>query len=336
VLSFDQQRLWLEHHLRPEAAYNVHAVLSLTGPLDVEALNRSLRAILVRHETLRTRFPTEDGRPVQVVEELDDAWHIGTEDLTTVPGDRLAAGLRLAAQDAQNPFDLATGPVFRSTLIRLGNDEHLLSICAHHIVCDDWSAALFMRELSALYRVGGDADRAELPQLPVQYQDFAAWQRRWLTGDSLAEQVEYWREHLTGAPPALALPTRRWRPAVEPAASPRLAAGGPGPAGHSCGLHDLCQAHRAPRVMELLGRFGPQCSPRWYPVQPDVVVGVAVSRAGPTWAPRTLMSGSFITHDADARAWLSPAGRPSPNSSIGIRAGSALEGSTSTPRRPST
>jgi len=317
VLSFDQQRLWLEHHLRPEAAYNVHAVLSLTGPLDVEALNRSLRTILVRHETLRTRFPTEDGRPVQVVEQLDDAWRIGTEDLTAVPGDRLGAGLRLAAQDAQNPFDLANGPVFRCTLIRLGNDDHLLSICAHHIVCDDWSAALFMRELSALYRVGGDADRADLPHLPVQYQDFAAWQRRWLTGDSLAEQVEYWREHLIGAPPALALPTRRWRPAAEPPPARLLQA--VLDRQDTLRLHDLCQAHRATPFMVLLAGLGTVLA-RWTG-QPDVVVGVPIT--GRTDVGTENLIGFFI-NTMPMRVRLS--GRPSFAELLDRVRASALDG----------
>ena len=273
VLSFDQQRLWLEHQLRPEAAYNVHALLRLAGPLDADALDRSVRAILLRHEALRTRFPTVDGRPVQVVDELAEDWHIGTDDLAALPGDRFEAGLRRAATDAHTPFDLAHGPLFRCTLIGLGDDEHLLSVCAHHIVCDDWSTGLFMRELSALYRVGGDVERADLPQLPVQYRDFAAWQRRWLTGDALARQVGYWREHLDGAPAALALPTRHWRPATEQVTGGRLHAVLDRP--DTQRLHDLCHAHHATPFMVLLAGLGTVLA-RWSG-QHDVVVGIPIT-----------------------------------------------------------
>lgn len=146
VLSFDQQRLWLEYQLRPGAAYNVHGRRRLCGPLDVAALERSMRAIMARHESLRTRFPTADGHPVQVVDDPDESWRIDFADLTGLADDRTGAARRLADEQAVAPFDLASGPLFRCLLIRLADTEHVLSITAHHIVCDNWSIGLLDRK----------------------------------------------------------------------------------------------------------------------------------------------------------------------------------------------
>lgn len=288
VLSFDQQRLWLEYQLQPEAAYNVHGRLRLVGPLDIDALDAGVGAILIRHEALRARFPTVDGRPVHVIDDPDEDWHFGVEDLTAGEGDGAAAARRLSDEDAATPFDLARGPLFRCTLIRSSDTEHILSITAHHIVCDDWSTGLFVRELSALYRVGGDLDRADLPPLPVQYRDFAVWQRRWLAGEALERQVSYWRGHLAGAPPALTLPTSEWRPPSEAAAGGRIRS--VLSEEDTAALHDLCRTYRVTSFMVLLASLATVLG-RWSG-QRDLVIGVPIT--GRTDAGTENLIGFFV------------------------------------------
>ena len=272
VLSFDQRRLWLENQLRPATAYNVHVRQRLVGHLNVTALDSSIRAILARHEALRTRFPTVDGGPVQIVDDPDEDWHLTLVDLADVPDGRTAAG-QLADDQAAAPFDLACGPLFRCLLVRLGDSEHVLSVTAHHIVCDDWSVGLFVRELAALYRVDGDVDRADLPALPVQYRDYAVWQQRWLTGETLEQQVDYWRRHLAGAPPALALPTNAWR------ATSQRAGGGLVRstlcAGETAALHKLSRTYGVTPFITLLASLATVLS-RWSG-QRDVVIGVPIA-----------------------------------------------------------
>ncbi|MGH3258935.1 MAG: condensation domain-containing protein [Streptosporangiaceae bacterium] len=272
VLSFDQRRLWLENQLRPAAAYNVHVRQRLVGHLNVTALDSSIRAILARHEALRTRFPTVDGGPVQIVDDPDQDWHLTLVDLAGVPDGRTAA-VQLADDQAAAPFDLARGPLFRCLLVRLADSEHVLSVTAHHIVCDDWSVGLFVRELTALYGVDGEVDRAGLPALPVQYRDYAVWQQRWLTGEALEQQVDYWRRHLVGAPPALALPTSAWR-----AASQRAGGGLVRTtlcAGETAALHKLSRAYGVTPFITLLASLATVLS-RWSGQQ-DVVIGVPIA-----------------------------------------------------------
>jgi len=272
VLSFDQRRLWLENQLRPETAYNVHVRRRLAGHLNVAALDSSIRAILARHEALRTRFPTVDGEPVQIVDDLDENWHLTIADLAGAP-DGLATARQLADDDAATPFDLARGPLFRPLLIRLSDTEHVLSVTAHHIVCDDWSIGLFARELAALYRVDGEVDRADLPALAVQYRDYAVWQQRWLTGETLERQVDYWRRHLAGAPPALALPTTQWR-ARAPGAGSGLVRSTLS-AAETAGLRDLCRAYGVTSFITLLASLATVLG-RWSG-QRDVVIGVPIA-----------------------------------------------------------
>lgn len=210
VLSFDQQRLWMENQLLPGLAYNVHGRRRLLGPLDIGAFEASVRAILHRHEALRTRFPVVDGRPVQVVDELPAGWCLDVRDVHDVGGgpDADATARHLADEQATTPFELATGPLLRCMVIRVDDGEHVLSITAHHIVCDDWSVGLFVRELAALYEAGGDVDRAGLTPLPIQYRDYAAWQRERLAGETLDEAVAYWRTHLDGVASTSAIEAR--------------------------------------------------------------------------------------------------------------------------------
>jgi amino acid adenylation domain-containing protein len=215
-LSFAQQRLWFLDRLKPGSNwYNVPAALRLEGPLEVPALRRSLAVIVHRHDALRTTFPEMDGQPEQRIA-ADPPDLMEVIDLSAVPDHARAAEMqsRLARVLAR-PFDLAAGPLFRVTLLRLAVEDHVLALVAHHIVSDAWSTGVFVRELSALYGqiLGGEAPL--LPELPIQYADFAVWQRQWLTGETLERLVERWRSRLAGAPTALELSTDRPHPPVQ-------------------------------------------------------------------------------------------------------------------------
>jgi non-ribosomal peptide synthetase component F/acyl carrier protein len=294
VLSFDQQRLWLENQLVPSAAYNIHGRRRLIGPLDVAVLEASIRAILARHEALRTRFPTVSDGPVQVVDDPDENWRLTTVDLSgdgddqADDGGRVAAVSRLADEQAQAPFDLVRGPLFRCLLIKLSDTEHLLSVTMHHIVSDGWSVGLFVRELKALYQAGGDADRADLPGLPVQYRDHAVWQRDRLVGEVLERQVSYWRRHLADAPPALTLPAARRRSPDQGAGGDRLRAALS--AEHTAALHDLGRKYGVSWFMTLLAALATVLG-RWSG-QSDVVIGVPI--AGRTDAGIDKLIGFFV------------------------------------------
>jgi amino acid adenylation domain-containing protein len=214
-LSFAQQRLWFLHQLEPDSAeYNEPLALRLTGPLDVDALRSALDAIVARHEVLRTRLVADaDGRAHQVVDECTGAG-LTVADLAG-EADPFAAASAWVAADAVEPFDLARGPLLRAHLLRLGPEDHVLSLCSHHVVSDEWSVGLLRRELEALYA------GVDLAPLPVQYADFAVWQRQWLTGPVVARQLDYWRARLEGAP-SLRIPTDRPRPAVRSSAGARI------------------------------------------------------------------------------------------------------------------
>lgn len=276
VMSFDQQRIWLEDQLRPAVAYNVHGRQRLVGDVDVAALERGIRAIIARHETLRTRFPLADGAPVPVVDAHDEDWRITVEDLSGTGSDRDREAAQLADHQAATVFDLATGPLFQCLLVRLGDTEHLLSITIHHIVSDAWSIRLFLKELSALYRAGGDVGQACLPALPVQYSDYAVWQREWLRGERLATQIEHWRTTLDGAPPALALPTARRRSYDQGAIGGRVH--NTLTTAETAALHTLCRGHGVTPFMVLLAGLATVLR-RWSG-QDDVVIGAPVSTRG--------------------------------------------------------
>ncbi|HEY2740151.1 MAG TPA: amino acid adenylation domain-containing protein, partial [Thermoanaerobaculia bacterium] len=203
-LSFAQQRLWFLAQLEPDSpAYNVPLAVCLRGPLDAPALAAALRAVERRHEALRTVFGLNGEEPVQ---------RPGSAPLLALPAVDLAGlceparhreSARLAREEALRPFDLATGPVWRAALLRLGGDEHVALITLHHIVSDAWSGTILLREISELYGSAVRREVATLPPLPVQYADFAVWQRDWLQGDVLREQLDFWRQWLAGAPRVL-------------------------------------------------------------------------------------------------------------------------------------
>jgi hypothetical protein len=273
MLSFDQQRLWLEHQLRPHAAYNIHGRHRLTGPLNVAVLSTCIRTIVARHESLRTRFPTVNGSPVSVVDAPDPHWRIDVADLTDTDGDRAEATRRLTDAQAVAPFDLAHGPLLRCLLVKLDETQHVLAVTAHHIICDDRSIGLFVQELAALYEAGGDPKRAALPVLPIQYRDYAAWQRNWLTGEALEAQVDYWRGHLADAPEALRLPANGQRSSPQGGQSGRVRSDLP--AEDTAALADLCRTYGVTAFMAVLSGLATVLS-RWSG-QPDVVIGVPIT-----------------------------------------------------------
>ena len=215
-LSFAQQRLWLIDRLRPgSSAYNVYEGLRLSGTLDLAALRAALGEILRRHEVLRATFALDGESPVQVLGPVADAL-LPVLDLAGLPrGARESELLRLAEREAARPFDLARGPLCRFRLVRLGSADQALLLTLHHIVSDAWSMEILFGELRALYGAFAAGRPSPLPEVPVQYTDFAEWQRTWLAGERLEQQLAWWRRRLLDAPGALPLPTDRPRPAVQ-------------------------------------------------------------------------------------------------------------------------
>jgi amino acid adenylation domain-containing protein len=214
-LSFAQERLWVLDRLAPgQAVYNIPLALRLRGPVSPGRLAAALAAVADRHETLRTRFPEIAGRPVQAISSPAGPAPrvpLAVLDLSGLPAAvRPAEAMRRAVEEARCPFDLAAGPLCRATLFRLDGEEHLFLLQLHHIIFDGWSTGVLLREVGLFYA----GDRIA-PPLPVQYADFALWQRAWLEGGALAAQLDAWRERLAGAPTALDLPADRPRPAVQ-------------------------------------------------------------------------------------------------------------------------
>ncbi|HEV3049755.1 MAG TPA: amino acid adenylation domain-containing protein, partial [Longimicrobium sp.] len=215
-LSFAQERLWFIDRLEPEsAAYNVPVAWRVGGALDEAALERALGEIVRRHEALRTVFPEVDGSPVQVIAPFG-GFVLPVEDLSGMSeADREAAVREHAREEARRAFDLSTGPLFRPALLRLGAEDRVLLLGMHHILTDQWSMGVLRRELSALYEAYRGGGESPLPELAVQYPDYAVWQREQLAGEVLDRQLAYWQERLAGAPELLELPTDRPRPAVQ-------------------------------------------------------------------------------------------------------------------------
>ncbi|HVR96505.1 MAG TPA: amino acid adenylation domain-containing protein, partial [Thermoanaerobaculia bacterium] len=297
-LSFAQQRLWLLDQLEPGGTrYNIPSVLRLTGRLDLPAFAAALDEVVRRHEVLRTTFVLVGDAPVQVVAPAQ-RMALPVVDLSGLPE---AEAIRLALDEPLRPFDLTAGPLLRVILLRLRAEEHVMLADMHHVVSDGWSVGILVRELGALYRAFLEGRPSPLQDLPIQYVDFAVWQRRWLEGDVLERQLAWWRERLAGAPAVLELPADRPRPAVR---SPR---GGSVPVRLPAGLGRALAAlgHRegTTRFMTLLALF--QALLGRHADSEDLVVGTPI--AGRTRSEVEPLIGFFVNTLA-LRADLS--GRP--------------------------
>jgi hypothetical protein len=212
-LSFSQQRLWVMEQLGElGSTYHIASRLRLKGELDRGALARALDGIVARHEVLRTTFAEVDGVPEQRIAPAEaNGFTLAEHDLGGAAGAE-AELQRVLSEEARAPFDLERGPLIRGCLIRLAADDHLLLVTMHHIVSDGWSMGVLFAELGALYAAHVQGREANLPALPVQYADYAAWEREWIGGELLERQASYWERTLAGAPELLELPTDRARP----------------------------------------------------------------------------------------------------------------------------
>jgi len=206
-LSFVQERLWFLDQLEPgTSTYTIAVRRRIRGPLDVGVLGQALTELVRRHESLRTTFVSRDGEPRQQIMSPEPVMP-ETIDLQSVPAsDREAAAEDQVQKEVQRPFNLARGPLFRPVLLRLARDEHELIVSIHHIVADGWSLGLIAREIKVLHQALATTGAPSLPEVPLQYADFAIWQRRWLSGEVLETQRDYWRKQLAALPPALQLP----------------------------------------------------------------------------------------------------------------------------------
>lgn len=220
-LSFTQQRQWFMEQLAPDAVYNMPQALRLIGQVDVGVLERAFSMILQRHDALRTTFQVVDGQPVQVVGE-GASWTLPIIDLRDRPADEYEAELRRQMDsEARFHFDIVHGPLWRMLLIRLTDTEQILIVTLHHIIADGWSMGVALRELTTLYAALTAGKPVDLPALPIQYVDFAVWQRQWLaesdasSTSSLQRQRAFWKQQLADAPALLELPTDRPRPPVQ-------------------------------------------------------------------------------------------------------------------------
>src|SRR5690606_8202621 len=288
-LSFAQQRRWFLDQLEPNSPiYTIPTAVRLSGKLDVGALDATLDALVQRHESLRTTFSEHAGSPVQVIAP-QVSLPLVCVDLTGLPvASREAEAMRLAMEEARKPFNLAEGPLLRATLLRLDEAEHILLLTMHHIISDGWSMGVLVREIAALYQAFAAGQPSPLPELPIQYADYAHWQREWLQGEVLEKQLAYWRERLGDEPPVLELPTDRPRPATQTWNGASLAA--TLPRNLADGLKALAKQEGATLFMVLLAAL--QTLLYRYSGQTDISIGTPV--AGRRRAELENLIGFFV------------------------------------------
>src|SRR5215211_2833432 len=286
--SLAQQRLWLLQQLEPEdTSYNIHRAIRVKGSLDVGALQKALGAIVARQEALRTTFAVVDGTPLQVISPALEV-PLPVEDLSSLPGvEREEAVQQWVHEAERKPFDLELGPLFRAGLLRLGEEEHVLLVTMHHVVSDGWSLGVFWRELGALYGAFVRGEPSPLEEPPVQYADYALWQRQWLTGEVLEEQLGYWKDQLAELP-VLELPTDHPRPAVQTHRGARRSLTLPESLTRS--LKELSRQEGTTLFMVLLGAF--QALLARYSGQEDIAVGSPI--AGRNQAETEELIGFFV------------------------------------------
>jgi 2-polyprenyl-3-methyl-5-hydroxy-6-metoxy-1,4-benzoquinol methylase len=273
-LSYAQQRLWFLTQLQPESAfYNIALGMQIRGPLDAAALALAFDALIMRHESLRTIFPVVADGPVQMIlNRPRNSWSI--VDLSNYEehdGEREAR--ELLRREAEQPLDLATGPLFKATLVKLAAANHIFAIHLHHIVSDGWSTAIIYRDLEKLYDAYCENRSASLPELKIQYADYAVWQRKYLHARRLDELITFWKGYLAGAPLVLELPADKKRPATQTYAGADLRV--QFSASVSSALNKLSQTHGVTLFMTLMAAFQlfiSQCTGR-----DDVVIGTDVA-----------------------------------------------------------
>ncbi|MEH2348458.1 MAG: amino acid adenylation domain-containing protein [Nostoc sp.] len=215
-LSFAQQRLWFIDQLEGEnCVYNVPFFLQISGCLEIAALKEAITAIIQRHEVLRSSFSVVDGSPIQVIHDNPQLMMQLIDWRQLTEAEQLEKAQQLAIEELQQPFNLSNPPLLRVKLLQLSNQSHLLLLVIHHIVCDGWSMQIFRRELFTLYTAFCAGKLSPLPELSLQYADFAHWQRQWLQGEVLQKQLNYWQKQLAGIPPLLELPTNQPRPSTQ-------------------------------------------------------------------------------------------------------------------------
>ncbi len=273
-LSFAQQRLWFLDQLEPgSTAYNIPVGIHMQGKLNVLALEQSLQEIVRRHEALRTTFATVEGTSLQIVAPTMTV-ELPLIDLREVPGtERKAEAQRLAHEEMHRPFDLARGPLLRSTLLRLEAEEHVLLLTMHHIVSDGWSMGVFIRELTSLYKAFSSGQPSSLPELPLQYADYTLWQQQLLKEDVQEKQLAYWKKQLDNAAQVLELPTDHPRPAAQTYRGSSQSIILPPVLANS--LKDFSQKEDATLFMVLLAAF--QMLLSRYSGQEDIVVGTPIA-----------------------------------------------------------
>jgi amino acid adenylation domain-containing protein len=236
--SFAQQRLWFLDQLEPNTAtYNLTSAVLISIPLDLEALEQSLYALVQRHAVLRTIFGVKDEQLMQVISPTLNV-PLLVVDVQSLPASQREPKVRqMLTEEAQRPFDLARGPLLRTTLLQLDGQESLLLLSSHHLVFDDWSIEVFFREWVTLYEAFRNDQPSSLPDLPLQYADFARWQREKLTGERLAECLDYWKQQLEGAPSVLKLPTAHPHPPMPT---------------HRCSIHPFVLSQHLRDALEAL------------------------------------------------------------------------------------
>lgn len=274
ALSFAQERLWFLDQLEPgNVAYNMQWRRRVLGRLDVLVLHKTLNEIVRRHESLRTSFVAIAGEATQVISR-DTEVELPVFDLRQVPEVvRKREVKRLAQEEAEWRFDLSAGPLFRASLIRLEEEDHILMLTMHHIVSDGWSVGLLDQELTELYEAYSKGQTSPLKELPIQYADFASWQRQWLQGEELKNQLSYWRQQLHGLPATLELPQARPRPTVRTYIGANR--GFELPRSLTKALNELSRRQGATLFMTLLAAF--QALLSRYTGETDICVGVPVA-----------------------------------------------------------
>ncbi len=273
-LSLAQQRLWFIDRLGGGSAeYNMPEALRLRGELDLQALKRTIAAIVQRHEILRTHFAEVEGEPVQIIEP-EISVDLPVEDLSRLDEgairEQVASAMR---QEWENPFDLSRGPLLRMKLFKVAAHDYIFVRTFHHIISDGWSHAVFNREFAALYESFHQGGENPLPPLPVQYADFALWQRKWLDKAAVARQLDYWKSQLAGIPEELDIPKDRPRPAIQTFIAEKHVA--VLPADQLAALHHAAQSKQATLYMALLAGFAVLMER--YSGQRDIVVGSPIA-----------------------------------------------------------